>query len=240
MSFKKVRGWGALAIGLLLAIIAGVIYQQTIYRNTHLQSVVVISKPIQAFQPVTSDEVSVSKLPIASIPGNAIHDPKDVVAKNLKSMLMPGTILLSSYLATQSGDGLAVNLTNKKDPKLRVITLPGSLNVKGGYILVGDHVDIIGGLRAEKDAVGVTLASNVEVIAINKDQQQGSSTISLIVTVDQARQIETFKTASGDFEFLLRPYQGADGDKVPFHLSDVVGKENSVPYSGNNQHAKTQ
>lgn len=239
MNLKKARGPILLVIGVLIAFIVAISYQRTLVQTTKTDPVVVVKEKIQAFQPVKDEQVYIKYIPRSAIPNNAIKDKKSVVGKNLNSSLAPDTVLQTDYIASKDGDGLAAAITEKKDPSLRVITLTGTLNVKGGYIKVGDHVDIIGGLRSNKDATGVSLASNVEVLALNKEKQE-SSTISFLVTVDQALKIHTFKTAQGDFEYLLRPYQAKDGSNAIFHLSNVVGKENTEPNAETKQRSAAQ
>ncbi|KIV58941.1 hypothetical protein AM501_23935 [Aneurinibacillus migulanus] len=227
---KKYRGLFLLILGIVLAGLAAYIGQKTIQSNVKTSPVVRVKKEIVAFQPIKKEQVEVKQIAISAIPPNPVTRTEDIVGKNLNTSLAPGAYIQSEYLAKKDGEGLGVPLSEKKNPRLRVITLPGSLIVKRGYINTGDHVDIIGAIKSNKDTVGEELASNVEVIAISKDEQRENITISLLLDVDAARRVHLFKTANGDIEYLLRPYESQNGSQTKYSISDIVGKENSEPY----------
>lgn len=226
---KGRKGWIFLVLGIVVGIIAVVVQQQINTANNTLKPVVRVKEAIPAFQPVEKNQVEKVEIPVAAIPKNSITDPAQVIGKNLKSMLVPGTILQTDYLASKDGDGLAVALTEKKNPQYRTITLNGTPIVKNGYIKVGDRVDVLGAVKSNNDTTGVPLLSNIEVLALSGEQQQ-DKTITLVVTPEQALKLHTFKYGQGDFEFTLRPYQATDVPNTIIHMSDIVGKENAVPY----------
>ncbi|MED0677620.1 SAF domain-containing protein [Aneurinibacillus thermoaerophilus] len=227
---KKYRGVLLLVIGLIFATISAYVYQASLEKNVKTAKVVRVKKKIVAYQPVTKEQIEIVSVSLSAIPPNAITTMNEVVGKNLNANLAPGTILQSDYFAEKDGDGLGVPLSEKKNPRLRVYTMPGPLIVKRGYVKVGDRVDVVGAIRTNKDTEDKLLASNVEIVAISKDEQRENIAVSLLLDVDVARKVHLFQTARGDIDLFLRPYQSQDSNQSTYRMSELVGEESSKPY----------
>lgn len=148
-----------------------------------------------------------------------------VVGTLVRMPILSGEPILKSKLVRAGSAGvMAVTL----DPGARAMAVPLSAeSAVGGFILPGDHVDIVlsraldasvGGLPgASKQVVASVLLNNVRVLAIdqnNSGPEKGAAEVGATATVEvspeQAQQLVVAK-AVGQLTLVLRSYADAAG-----------------------------
>jgi pilus assembly protein CpaB len=153
-------------------------------------------------------------------------------------MLKGEPILEAKVVHAGAGGVMAVELT----PGMRAMSVPLTAeSAAGGFILPGDHVDVVQsrqtalGQGGEKHFTSETVLRNVKVLAI--DQNAGKSTklaqvgatATLEVSPEQAEVVALAK-AQGELTLILRSYADIGGsttvgvtkEKAPEDASDVV------------------
>jgi pilus assembly protein CpaB len=163
---------------------------------------------------ITSDAVS-------AVTG---HDPKDaLLGAIVKSPILANEPVTNTKLV-RGGEGgfMAVVLR----PGMRAIAVPVSVNTDaGGFVLPGDHVDVLQARQAEQPGPGGqrpyvahTILHNIRVLAIDQNsaapksgaQSQVGGVATLEVSPGDAEAVAVAK-AQGEMILTLRPYTDAGG-----------------------------
>ena len=149
----------------------------------------------------------------------------DPAMANLAGSVIREAIVLGEPMTqrklVRAGDGgiMAVTL----DPGMRAIAIPlTAQNAAGGFILPGDHVDVVQSRRLEggvvaNQLVASTVMRNVRVLAIDQNNtrsQKGAAVLGATATLEvNPQQAEALVLAKlqGDLTLTLRSYADAKG-----------------------------
>lgn len=120
---------------------------------------------------VTPRHVRVVHLPINTVPENAFRTMEDIEGKVSKKEVVSGEILIAERFADHLGGSTLAALI---DPKNRAITLRVN-DVVGvaGFLLPGNHVDVLATRMIKKRAHTETILRNLKVLAV--DQQANTN-----------------------------------------------------------------
>jgi pilus assembly protein CpaB len=215
-----------LIVSLLLGTMAGLLvyqqirsYKQKIARaERELISVVVATRPKDAFSIITSEDVKAVRMPRSSIPVEEVLSLDDVVGKASMMDLSTGDPVLKNKLSLDPEKlGVAFQLANGR----LAIALPiDEVRATGGLLKPGDYVDIFHVYR-EKDVETPTsrlLLSRVKVLAIGgvmarkeekestKEKQMVAQTAVVEVSPEEAA-VAAWAQSLGNLWLALRPAQ---------------------------------
>ena len=233
-----------LIVSLLLGTMAGLLvyqqirsYKQKIARaERELISVVVATRPKDAFSIITSEDVKAVRMPRSSIPVEEVLSLDDVVGKASMMDLSTGDPVLKNKLSLDPEQlGVAFQLANGR----LAIALPiDEVRATGGLLKPGDYVDIFHVYR-EKDVETPTsrlLLSRVKVLAIGgvmarkeekestKEKQMVAQTAVVEVSPEEAA-VAAWAQSLGNLWLALRPAQ----EETPTSLVVYRGPDVSNP-----------
>ncbi|WP_024822042.1 Flp pilus assembly protein CpaB [Aminobacterium mobile] len=233
-----------LIVSLLLGTMAGLLvyqqirsYKQKIARaERELISVVVATRPKDAFSIITSEDVKAVRMPRSSIPVEEVLSLDDVVGKASMMDLSTGDPVLKNKLSLDPEKlGVAFQLANGR----LAIALPiDEVRATGGLLKPGDYVDIFHVYR-EKDVETPTsrlLLSRVKVLAIGgvmarkeekestKEKQMVAQTAVVEVSPEEAA-VAAWAQSLGNLWLALRPAQ----EETPTSLVVYRGPDVSNP-----------
>ncbi len=175
----------------------------------------------------TSTAGQMASAATAAVSGQALGAGASFVGTIVREKILSGEPLIAEKLVRPGAAGaMAVSL----DAGMRALALPLTAeSAAGGFILPGDHVDLVlnrqvetpatGGAPAGKTFAANTVIKNVRVLAIdqNTGPQKGDAVIGATATVelspDQVRTVVEAK-AAGQLTFILRSYADAGGPPV--------------------------
>lgn len=233
-----------LVVSLLLGIMAAfLVYQQIrsyklkIARaERELISVVVATRPKDAFSIITSEDVKTVRMPRSSIPADEVLSLDEVVGKASMMELSTGDPVLKGKLSLDPEKlGVAFQLPNGRV----AIALPiDEVRATGGLLRPGDYVDVFHVYR-EKDEVSPTsrlLLSRVKVLAIggvmgrkeeketNKEKQMVAQTAVVEVSPEEAA-VAVWAQSLGNLWLALRPAH--EETQTPLVVYKGPGNSNS-------------
>ncbi len=233
-----------LIVSLLLGTMAGLLvyqqirsYKQKIARaERELISVVVATRPKDAFSIITSEDVKAVRMSRSSIPVEEVLSLDDVVGKASMMDLSTGDPVLKNKLSLDPEKlGVAFQLANGR----LAIALPiDEVRATGGLLKPGDYVDIFHVYR-EKDVETPTsrlLLSRVKVLAIGgvmarkeekestKEKQMVAQTAVVEVSPEEAA-VAAWAQSLGNLWLALRPAQ----EETPTSLVVYRGPDVSNP-----------
>jgi pilus assembly protein CpaB len=167
---------------------------------------------------LTKDTVEIRDWPKGYEPAGAVMDVEEVVGKTLHVPLRQGEPVLVGKFG--EGRGMA----SLVEVGLRAFTIHTTSNTAGvaGFVLPGDHVDVLMTRRANEETTGgsvtTTLLQNVMVLAsnqmINGPEQhtiKGLKSVTLLVSPDEGKRL-TLAQSGGDLTLMLR--NKTDGQMV--------------------------
>jgi pilus assembly protein CpaB len=157
-----------------------------------------------------------------TLSGGAAGAAADYVGAIVRAPMLRGEPLMAAKVVKGTDAGvLAVSL----DPGMRAMAVPLSAeSAAGGFILPGDHVDVVQSRKvdepggAQKFASGAVLR-NVKVLAVDQQTSRGGggrasaqvgATATLEVTPDQAELLALSKS-QGELTLILRSYADIGG-----------------------------
>ncbi len=178
------------------------------------------SAPAKA--PITDKVVTTATLKARdTLSGGAAGAAADYVGAIVREAMLKGEPLMAAKVVKGTDAGvLAVTL----DPGMRAMAVPLSAeSAAGGFILPGDHVDVVQSRKvdapgggAQKFASGAVLR-NVKVLAVDQQTTRGGksaaqvgATATLEVTPDQAELLALSKS-QGELTLILRSYADIGG-----------------------------
>lgn len=177
--------------------------------------VLVATQEIQPFTPLTAEMFAPQQMPSAAVPADAITDMMQVQGRYARTLLLPGTIMRSGYMAAGSGKSgsLAAKLTESGQPGMRALAIPvDSATGVGGTIEPGDRVDIIAAVRIDRVNAPATqfskiIARGVPVLhRTYEDDSEGKGTVVVQVTPAQAEEI-AYAQIAGKIYLATNPYR---------------------------------
>lgn len=170
---------------------------------TQIEPVLVAVADLARGKMVTAADVEVCQWPKGLAPANALRKTEDAVERAAVTQVFKGELMLESKLAVKgAGRGLAA-LVPSGMRALTVMASKVATNV-AGFVLPGNKVDVLLNMRGgrEDDSGGgstMTLLQAVEVLAVdqrleapaeNKVDPKGLSSVTLVVTPDQANLLD--------------------------------------------------
>lgn len=216
--FKR-RGFTLILLSLVLAagaawIARGWLHARLDGRAPQVQvPVVVAAMEIPFGEKVQSRNLRVIQLPKGSPLGDHFTDPKQVTGSIALEKILPGEILLKrQFVKNANGSLLAATLP----PDMRAITVHVN-DVIGvaGFLLPGNHVDVVEARMVKRHAVTRTVLQNLLVLAVdqtdsrNKDNPVVVQAVTLEVTPQQAN-VLVKATTEGRIQLTLRGPHSVD------------------------------
>ena len=173
----KLRSWYMVIISLVLGLAAAWIAGVWLLKKTDQveaknigMDVAVATFEIPYGAKVESRSVKLIKVPRGTELGNHFANLQDVIGKVTKQKILPGEVLLKDKF-TEPGVGSA--LAALIQPQMRAVTVRVD-DVVGvaGFLLPGNHVDVIASRRDSEHVTTKTVLSNLNVLAV--DQSSGT------------------------------------------------------------------
>ncbi|GGK34970.1 hypothetical protein GCM10010965_29890 [Caldalkalibacillus thermarum] len=203
----RIKGIGFILVGIVLAVIAGVVASTTVSKATGDTPVVVAKTDIPAYTQITPEDVMVVYLPANSVAPQAAQSLEQVVDRFTRTMIVAGSQVQRDHLSVEGQNDFASLLTSFGDAELRAFALP-SQNPLLRRVQPGNTVDLYTVFETDEAVESVLLAERVLVLGIaNPDDPQG---IILALTHDQ---IQTILPVMNQVQITLVPYSaGQDVD----------------------------
>ncbi len=203
--------------------------------------------------PAPGSEDAAAKSAVMSKTGDIVQKVADkLVSSPTKATYIGGVtrvdilanepILDSKIVRSDEGGFMAVMLS----PGMRALAVPVSVdNTAGGFILPGDHVDILVTHTAqansnERESVQ-TVLRNIRVLAIDqqvttdKDKPTAIGATATLEVRPQDGQVVTLAKASGTLSLMLRSYADAAGPSGAVVTNPVASASQSVKVYRNGQ-----
>ena len=151
------RGWIWYVVGLLLAIVAGLVAVFALRQAVPIaqptrpttRPVIVASKAIVGRQIVALDMLQTHEMPLEDIPSGAVFRVEDAVGKlSLQDVQAGQPLLAQNLIAPASGSTSAITTTGALSallpPDKVAVVLPASdLLSQSGNLIIGDHIDLL-------------------------------------------------------------------------------------------------
>jgi pilus assembly protein CpaB len=203
--------------------------------------------PVKPAAPATTGVAAAAAGKIAAVAHDTMTTPASgagaaVIGAIVRQPILTGEPIIAAKVVHAGGAGvMAVTL----DPGMRAMALPLSAeSAAGGFILPGDHVDIVmtrqldsapnpNGTTTNKVFTSNTVLDNVKVLAIDQSTggQKGAAVVGATGTVEVTeKQAETLLLAksAGQLTFVLRSYADAQGPATPGDLKRPNANSNVV------------
>ena len=156
---------------------------------------------------ITPRHVRVVQMPINTAPENAFRTMEDIEGKVATREVVSGEILLADRFADHLGGSTLAALI---DPKNRAITLRVN-DVVGvaGFLLPGNHVDVLATRMVDKRAKTETILRNLKVLAVDQQANTGDNepvivrAVTLEVTPPQSENLVRARE-EGSIQLVLR------------------------------------
>ncbi len=223
--FKR-RGFGLVLISVLLAIAAAFVARNWIQARTNGGTaaanpgvgVVVAALEIPFGTKVEPRHVRTIVLPRDAQVGNHFERPEDVVGLIATQKMIPGEILLKERFTDRAGGSTLAAVLR---PNMRAVTVRVD-DVVGvaGFLLPGNHVDVVAARMIAQRAETETVLRNLNVLAVDqtasqdKDQPVVVRAVTLEVTPKQAEVLVRARE-EGRIQLTLRnPTETSDKDVV--------------------------
>ena len=183
--------------------------------------------------PVATVETQATKVAAAAATSMAGGGPMEALygAMVHEAILTNEPIVNTKLLRSGEGGYMAVVL----QPGMRAVSIPITANTTaGGFVLPGDHVDVLQAHQAEGPATGgrtgftvAELLRNVRVLAIDQSVQATKGSESLVGAVATLEvspndvKVLTLAKAQGEIMLSLRPF--GDASEPPTQRADISG-----------------
>lgn len=206
------------------------------YKPKRLETVVRVSRNLQAGTPLVKDDLEPVKVPSEFKPRLAIA-PSDIdgfLGQNLAVDVLAGDYLLESYFAVRRS--VAQSLSGQvTEPGYRAVTIPvNSTTSMAGSIVPGDHIDILFTFPVPDtpEKMTVVLMQGIKVIATGEysaeDREVGRhkqrrdaqySSMTLLMSAEDAVKL-SYAQQIGRIDVLLRS-ESDEGDVASLTISGV-------------------
>lgn len=195
----------------LMAALLSVSFLRGVARTT---MVAVATQEIQPFTPLAPEMFTMQQMPGAAVPPDAITEIAAIQGKFARTLLLPGTVLRSGYLASGTGrsGSLAARLTETGAAGTRALAIPvDNATGVGGTVQAGDRVDIIAAVRIDRqNAPSVQfskiIARGVPVLYKTDETSQDRGTVVVQVTPQQSEEI-AYAQIAGKIYLATNPYR---------------------------------
>ena len=168
---------------------------------------------------VERQHIKIQTMPKEIAPAGTISDLDEVKGKIAKRALIPGEIILPQHVTDQTQGSVLSALLS---PKMRAVTLRVNDVVGvGGFLLPGNHVDILHVRRSGKGASTSTILKKVKILAVGQKSNTNSNdpivvrSVTVEVSPKNAEKLVTAK-ATGSIQLTLRnPLEDAVAEVTP-------------------------
>ncbi len=227
----------------LLALVSAVItalllfvFLSTLSQPTdNLTKVITAASDIPANTPITSEMLTTSDMPAASILAGAFTNSSQVVGKVSQTKIFAGEQLLSSKLVA-TGEDNSGSLAYAIEPGMRAITIPVDQTTGVAYLLTpGDRVDVIGDFLDESGDTKISyskiILENIKILAVDnvygEDGKINSEAPTYTALTLQVTPQQALKVSMGQFEGQLRvilrsPVDDKKTNLTRITLNDVI------------------
>jgi len=174
--------------------------------------VVVASTALDVGAEISRDDIRVIDWPAASVPQEAISDPKDVVGRGLVMPIVQNEPILPMKLASKdAGSGLPPAIP----PGLRAVSVRVNEVIGvAGYVLPGTRVDVLATVNPTGQGGDITskvILTNVQVLAagtkIERDVKENKpmpvNVVTMLVAPDESERL-TLAATEGKIQLALR------------------------------------
>ncbi|TME33516.1 MAG: Flp pilus assembly protein CpaB [Chloroflexi bacterium] len=190
----RLRSWFFLSLGIVLALVTGVALNGVAQQNAdrvaaappQTVSIIVAKSDVPARAVLTAAMLAHRDYPTELVPSGALADEADAVGQTTLAAIPSGAaVLRGQILAANGKTGSSLTI----DPGKVLVSFPTTDPLTaGGFVEVGDHVDILATITAgagENPKRTQTTIQNLEVLqVIGPTQQQPQRGTSLTFVVD--------------------------------------------------------
>lgn len=197
---------------------------------------VVASKPLRFGMALTPDNVQEVNWGAGVVPEGSFSSIEAMSKDGARVALSPIAKNEPITAARVSGPGQKASLAALLEPGMRAVTVRVD-DVKGvaGFIMPGDHVDVVLTRTEDRQSFTDILLQNVKVLAIDQlaNERQESARIAKAVTLEvtmQQGQKLVLAGGAGALSLILRQSDTADGEAMRrVTLVDLAQGENAAP-----------
>jgi pilus assembly protein CpaB len=228
----NVKAMIPLGLAGVLGLVAAVLVRNAIAHKasvsapaTNLVSVVVAKQDIEPGHDLTLEDLSISKVPAETAPGQIFSDPAQLVGRVVTTQLLKDQTILETLLApTGTGAGLQALVPLG----MRAMTLQvNEYSGVGGMLCPGCHIDVISVLNDEKthESIARTILQDLKISAVGhsftpnptppgpgESAPPPSNAITVLCTPKQAQVLQLALIAGRPW-FVLRSTD--DGKELP-------------------------
>jgi pilus assembly protein CpaB len=195
----------------LLAALMSVSFLRGVSRTT---TVLVATKDIAAFAPLTADMFRLELQPSSAVPADAVTQSSALSGRYARTLILKDSIIRAGYLASGQGStsSLAARLTETGPAGTRALAIPvDNATGVGGTIQPGDRVDIIAAVRIDSKTGPATTFSKIIARAVPvllRTEADGSAkgTVVVQVTPSQTEEI-AYAQLAGTIYLSTNPYR---------------------------------
>ncbi|TMC79725.1 MAG: Flp pilus assembly protein CpaB [Chloroflexi bacterium] len=210
------RSWFFLSLGIVLAVTTGValngIAQQNVNRVAaappQTVSIVVANADVPARAVITAAMLARRDYPKELVPSGALADEADAVGQTTLAAIPSGAAVLRGQIIAANGKtGSSLTI----DPGKVLVSFPTNdpLTV-GGFVDVGDHVDILATVSTgtgENTKRTQTTIQNLEVLQVigpTKEQPQRGSSLTFVVDHQTALVLKYLRDSQATIDLAVR------------------------------------
>ncbi len=224
MAVKRSGGMVILAVSLLAGLLAAFLSVNFLRGVTRSTAVLVATRDVEAFTPLTPSLFKVEHLPSGAVPPDAVTDVASLNGRYARTLLLEGTVVRQGHLATSTGSkgSLAAKLTEAGQPGMRALAIAvDSATSVGGTVQAGDKVDIIAAVRLDRTGAPATtiskvIARAVPVLERTEGEGTGKGTVVVMLTASVAEAV-AFAQLNGTVYLATNPYrtEGTERESTP-------------------------
>lgn len=223
----------ALVSAIITALLLFVFLSSLSQPTDNLTKVITAATDIPANTPITSEMLTTSDMPTASVSAGAFTDRSQVVGKVSQTKIFAGEQLLSSKLVA-AGEENSDSLAYAIEPGMRAITIPVDQTTGLAYLLSpGDRVDVIGDFLDESGSTKISyskiIIENIKILAVDNVYAEGgkinSETSTYTALTLQVTPAQALKVSMGQYEGQLRVILRSPVDEKKTNLPRITLNE---------------
>jgi pilus assembly protein CpaB len=212
----RLRSWLFLSLGIVLAIVTGVALNGVAQQNANrvvaappeTVSIVVAKADVPARTVITAAMLTRRDYPKELVPGGALADEADAVGQTTVATIPSGAaVLRGQILAADGKTGSSLTI----DPGKVLVSFPTTdpLTV-GGFVAVGDHVDILATVTTgtgENPKRTQTTIQNLEVLQVigpTREQPQRGTSLTFVVDHQTALVLKYLRDSQATIDIAVR------------------------------------
>ena len=195
--------------------------------------VVVAATDIPFGQKIEDIHIRISQWPVGSSPETALGNADEVIGRVANQKILKGEPLLEARIVDKvAGSTLSsIIAPNKRAITLRVNDVVGV----AGFLLPGNHVDVLGTRMQNKRAVSRTVLQNLKVLAVDqkanpeKDEPVVVRAVTLEADLDESLKLVQ-ATQEGSIQLVLRnPEDLAERINPPTTVAKIKPVKRAAP-----------